>query len=87
MSEAGGRWGYAGTCRGGRGAGLALGGDVGAAILACVGTCSPRQVDPTGEWKGCKQSLTRDGNCSVNPASQGHCTGVFIGARVSNVPM
>jgi hypothetical protein len=23
---------------------------------------------------------TRDGNSSVNPASQGHCTGVFIGA-------
>jgi hypothetical protein len=24
--------------------------------------------------------LTRDGDCSVNPASQGHYTGVFIGA-------
>jgi hypothetical protein len=24
--------------------------------------------------------LTRDGYCSVNPASQGHYTGVFIGA-------
>jgi hypothetical protein len=24
--------------------------------------------------------LTRDGNCFVNPAPQGHCTGVFIGA-------
>jgi hypothetical protein len=24
--------------------------------------------------------LTRDGNSSVHPASQGHCTGVFIGA-------
>jgi hypothetical protein len=23
--------------------------------------------------------LTRDGDCSVNPASQGHCTRVFIG--------
>jgi hypothetical protein len=23
---------------------------------------------------------TRDGNCSVHPASQGHYTGVFIGA-------
>jgi hypothetical protein len=31
-----GRWGCAGTCRGRRGAGLALGGDVGAAISACV---------------------------------------------------
>jgi hypothetical protein len=45
------------------------------------------KVDPTGEWKGCKQGLTLDGNCSVNPASQGHCTGVFIGARAPNVPM
>jgi hypothetical protein len=36
MSEAGGSWGCAGTCRGGRGAGLELGGDVGAAISACV---------------------------------------------------
>jgi hypothetical protein len=55
-------------------------------VGANVGTCSPGQVDPMGEWKGCKQSLTRDGNCSVNLASQGHCTGVFIGTRVSNVP-
>jgi hypothetical protein len=31
-----GRWGCAGTCRGGRGAGLELDGDVGASILACV---------------------------------------------------
>jgi hypothetical protein len=56
-------------------------------LLEAVGTCSPRQVDPTGEWKECEQGLTRDGNCSVNPASQGHCTRVFIGARVSNFPM
>jgi hypothetical protein len=33
-----GKWGCAGTCRGGRGAGLELGGDVGATILACVRT-------------------------------------------------
>jgi hypothetical protein len=51
-----------------------------------VGACSPGQVDPTGEWKGCKQSLAWDGNCSVNLASQGHCTGVFIGTRAANVP-
>jgi hypothetical protein len=51
-----------------------------------VGTCSPRQVDPTGEWNECKQSLTWDDNCSVNLASQGHCTGVFIGTRVSIIP-
>jgi hypothetical protein len=36
MSEAGGKWGCTGTCRGGRGAGLELGGDVGATISACV---------------------------------------------------
>jgi hypothetical protein len=30
---------------------------------------------------------TRDDNSSVNLASQGHCTGVFIGARVPNVSM
>jgi hypothetical protein len=51
-----------------------------------VGTCSPGQVDPTGKWRECKQSLTWDDNCSVNLASQGHCTGVFIGTRVSIVP-
>jgi hypothetical protein len=44
------------------------------------------QVDPTGKWKECKQSLTWDDNCSVHLAPQGHCTGVFIGTRVSNVP-
>jgi hypothetical protein len=26
-----------------------------------------------------------DGNCSIDLASQGHCTGVFIGTRMSNV--
>jgi hypothetical protein len=51
-----------------------------------VGTCSPGQVDPTGKWKECKQSLMWDDNCSVNLASQGHCTGVFIGTQVSNIP-
>jgi hypothetical protein len=56
-------------------------------FMGAVGTCSPGQVDPTGEWKECKQGLTRDGDCSVNPASLGHYTGVFIGAQVSNVPM
>jgi hypothetical protein len=34
-----------------------------------VGTCSPGQVDPTREWKECKQGLVWDGNCSVNPAA------------------
>jgi hypothetical protein len=52
-----------------------------------VGTCAPVQVDPTGEWERCRHGLTRDGNRSVNPASQGHCTGVFIGAWVPNFSM
>jgi hypothetical protein len=30
-------------------------------------------------------SVMKD-NSSVNLASQGHCTGVFIGTRVPNVP-
>jgi hypothetical protein len=51
-----------------------------------VGTCSPGQVDPTGEWREYKQGLVRDVDCSVNLASQGHYTGVFIGTRVTNVP-
>jgi hypothetical protein len=51
-----------------------------------VGACSPGQADPTGKWKECKQSLTRDDNCSVNLASQEHYTGVFIGTRAANVP-
>jgi hypothetical protein len=34
-----------------------------------------------------KQGFSRDGNSSVNLASRGHCTGVFIGARVPNVLM
>jgi hypothetical protein len=43
------------------------------------------QVDPTGEWRECTHSSMMKGNSSVNLASQGHCTGVFIGTRVSNV--
>jgi hypothetical protein len=56
-------------------------------VLRPVGTCSPGQDDPTGEWKEYRQGLTQDGNSSVNPASQGHCTRVFIGVRVPNVSM
>jgi hypothetical protein len=52
-----------------------------------VGTCSPGQVDPTGEWKQRKQGFNSRWQCSVNLASQGHCTGVFIGAWVPNVSM
>jgi hypothetical protein len=33
-----------------------------------------------GSERNANKVLTRDGDCSVNPASQGHCTGVFIGA-------
>jgi hypothetical protein len=54
-------------------------------LRGLVRTCSLGQVDPMGKWKECKQSLTRDDNCSVNLAFQGHCTGVFIGTRVSHV--
>ena len=45
----------------------------------CVGTCSPEQVDPTGECSDVNRVFARDGNSSVNLASQGHCAGVFIG--------
>jgi hypothetical protein len=55
-------------------------------LLLSVGTCSPGQVDPTGKWKECKQSLMWDGKWSINLASQENCTGVFIGTRASNVP-
>jgi hypothetical protein len=33
-----------------------------------------------GSESNVNKVLTRDSDCSVNPASQGHCTGVFIGA-------
>jgi hypothetical protein len=52
-----------------------------------VGTCSLVQVDPRGG--GCSnvnRVFARDGNSSVNLASQGHCAGVFIGIRVPSVP-
>jgi hypothetical protein len=44
-----------------------------------VGTSSSVQVDPTGECKNANRVFARDGNSSVNLASQGHCAGVFIG--------
>jgi hypothetical protein len=49
------------------------------------GSCFSGQVNPMGEWRECLQSSTRNGNSSVNLASQGHCTWVFIGTRVSTV--
>jgi hypothetical protein len=45
----------------------------------CVGTCSPVQINPTGECKNVNRVFARDGNSSVNLPSQGHCAGVFIG--------
>jgi hypothetical protein len=48
--------------------------------MVFVGTCFPVQDDPTGG--GCSNAnrvFARDGNSSVNLASQGHCAGVFIG--------
>jgi hypothetical protein len=44
-----------------------------------VGTCSLVQVDPTGECRDVDRVFARDGNSSVNLASQGHYAGVFIG--------
>jgi hypothetical protein len=55
-------------------------------MLGAIGTGSGEPVNPTGGWRECLQSSTGNSNNSVNLASQGHCTGVFIGTRVSNVP-
>jgi hypothetical protein len=33
-----------------------------------------------GSKRNANKVLARDGDCSVNPASQGHCSGVFIGS-------
>jgi hypothetical protein len=46
-------------------------------LSACVGvgTCSPVQVDPTGECSNANKVFARDENSSVNLASQGHCAG------------
>jgi hypothetical protein len=32
-----------------------------------------------GSKRNANKVLARDGDCFINPASQGHCTGVFIG--------
>jgi hypothetical protein len=49
-----GRWGCVGSCRGGGGAGLELGGDVGVAILVCVRAVRAgerlKEGGGTGEW-------------------------------------
>jgi hypothetical protein len=44
-----------------------------------VGTCCPVRVDPMGESSNANRVFARDGNGSVNLASQGHYAGVFIG--------
>jgi hypothetical protein len=44
-----------------------------------VGTCSQVQGDPTGMRCDVNRVFARDGNSSVNLASQGHCARVFIG--------
>jgi hypothetical protein len=41
-------------------------------VAAAVGTCSPTQVDPTGVRSNVNRVFVRDGNSSVNLASQGH---------------
>jgi hypothetical protein len=38
-----------------------------------------KMIQRGSEWNTSKV-VARDDNCSVNPASQGHCTEVFIGA-------
>jgi hypothetical protein len=39
-----------------------------------------------GSEENANKVYSRDGDCSVNLASQGHCTEVFIGTRAANVP-
>jgi hypothetical protein len=47
-------------------------------VMKYVGTCPSVQGDPTGVCGDVNRVLARDGNSSVNLASQGHCAGVFI---------
>jgi hypothetical protein len=49
------------------------------ANIHIVGTCSPVQGDPTRVCSDVNRVFARDGNSSVNLASQGHYAGVFIG--------
>jgi hypothetical protein len=44
-------------------------------VLALLGKMIQR-----GSEINANKVLTQDGDCSVDPTSQGHCTGVFIGA-------
>jgi hypothetical protein len=40
----------------------------------------PNKMIQRGSESNANKVLAREGNCSVNLASQGHCVGVFIGA-------
>jgi hypothetical protein len=40
----------------------------------------PSKMIQRGSESDANKVLAQEGNCSVNLASQGHCTGVFIGA-------
>jgi hypothetical protein len=40
----------------------------------------PNKMIQRGSERDANKVLALEGNCSVNPASQGHCVGVFIGA-------
>jgi hypothetical protein len=43
-----------------------------------------KMIQRGNKWNA-NRVLARDDDCSVNLASQGHCAGVFIGARVPNI--
>jgi hypothetical protein len=47
--------------------------------IAPVGTCSRLQGDPTRVNGGVNRAHALDGKSSVNLASHGYCTRVFIG--------
>jgi hypothetical protein len=40
----------------------------------------PNKLIQRGSERDANKVLAQEGDCSVNPASQGHCAGVFIGA-------
>jgi hypothetical protein len=45
----------------------------------------PSKMIQRGSESNANKVLAREGNCSVNLASQGHCAGVFIGAWVPSI--
>jgi hypothetical protein len=45
------------------------------AIEVAVGTCSSGQVNPTGKWKECLQSLSRDGKSFIHLSCEGTIRG------------